>query len=97
LVTEIYKVLSARAGCRYFIDFYDNLLPGFTSLLYDFDALKAACSLASSSCESEVFKILPPVPFSSSSTLSLYGVALLSRTNRVELPGLSVADNSFMK
>ena len=65
--------------------------------LYDLAALKAACSLASSSCESEVFKILPPVPFSSSSTLSLSGVAFLSSTNRVELPELSVADNSFMK
>ena len=53
--------------------------------------------MASSSCESEVFKILPPVPFSSSSTLSLSGVAFLSSTNRVELPGLSVADNSLMK
>jgi len=33
------------------------------------------------------FEILPPVPFSSSSTLSLSGVALLSSTNRVELSG----------
>jgi hypothetical protein len=40
---------------------------------------------------------LPPVPFRSSSTLSLSGVAFLNSTNRVELPGLSVADNSFMK
>src|SRR5208283_3448132 len=62
---------------------------------YDLAALKAACSLASSSCESDVFKILPPVPFSSSSTLS--GVTFLTRTKRAELPGISVAAKSFMK
>jgi hypothetical protein len=65
--------------------------------LYDLAAFNASCSLASSSWEREVFKILPPVPFRSSSTLSLSGVAFLTSTNRVELPGLSVADNSFMK
>ena len=47
--------------------------------------------------DNRVFKILPPVPVRSSSTLSLSGVAFLSSTNRVELPGLSVADNSLMK
>jgi hypothetical protein len=36
------------------------------------------------------FEILPPVPFSSSSTLSLSGVALLSSTNRVELSGTQI-------
>ena len=34
--------------------------------LYYLAALKAACNLAASSCETEVFKILPPIPFSSS-------------------------------
>src|SRR6516164_4828660 len=63
----------------------------------DFAALRAACSLFLSSCESEVIKILPPDPFSSSSTLSLYGVGFLTRTKRVELPGISVALSSFMK
>jgi hypothetical protein len=63
--------------------------------LYDLAALRAACSLDSSSCESEVFRILPPVPFNSSSTLS--GLAFLTSTNRLELPTLSLADNSFMK
>jgi hypothetical protein len=49
----------------------------------DFVAPKAACSLASSSCESEVIKILPPSPFTSSSTRSLSGVGSLVRTNSV--------------
>ena len=43
----------------------------------------------------EVFKIRPPVPFNSSNTLS--GVAFVTRTNSVELPGVIVAANSFMK
>src|SRR6516162_2183678 len=63
----------------------------------DFVALKAACSLASSSCESEVIKILPPTPFSSSSTRSLSGVGLLVRTKSVDLLGISTVANSFMK
>ena len=63
--------------------------------LYDLAALKATCSFDSFSCESEVFKILPPVPCSSSSTFS--GLAFLTSTNRLELPAVRVADNSFMK
>ena len=55
----------------------------------DFVALKAACSLASSSCESEVIKILPPRPFSSSSTRYLSEVGLLVRTKSADLLGIS--------
>ena len=58
------------------------------------EALKIACSLASLSGGSEVFKILPPVPFNSSSTLS--GVAFFTRTKSVELPGIMEAASSFM-
>ena len=63
----------------------------------DFVALKAARSLASSSCESEVIKILPPRPFSSSSTRSLSEVGLLVRTKSADLLGISTVANSFMK
>ena len=57
----------------------------------DFPALKTACSLAWSSCESEVIKILPPNPFRSSSSRSLSGVGLLVNTKSAELLGISVA------
>jgi hypothetical protein len=43
----------------------------------DFGALKAACSLASSSCESEVIKTSMSSPLSSCSNPSLSGVGLL--------------------
>jgi hypothetical protein len=59
----------------------------------DFLALKAACSLVSSSYESEVIKIVPPSPFSSSSIRSLSGVGLLVKTKSAELLGISVAVN----
>jgi hypothetical protein len=65
--------------------------------LYEIAALKAACSLAASSCETEVFKILPPIPLSSLSILFLSGDGLLTSTKRAELPGISVPANSFMK
>jgi hypothetical protein len=42
-------------------------------------ALKAACNLASSSCESEVLK--DSAAYSSSNTFCLSGVAFLTRTN----------------
>ena len=45
----------------------------------DFVAFKTACSLASSSCESEVVKILPPRPCSSSSTRTYIIIAKTSR------------------
>src|SRR5271168_4190831 len=63
----------------------------------DFVAFKAAWSLASSSCESEVVKILPPRPFSSSNTRSLSEVGLLVRTKSADLLGISTVANSFMK
>src|ERR1700760_2721169 len=63
----------------------------------DFVAFKAAWSLASSSCESEVIKTLPPRPFSSSSTRSLSEVGLLVRTKSTDLLGISTVANSFMK
>ena len=62
-----------------------------------FVALKATRSLASSSCESEVIKILPPRPFSSSSTRSLSEVGFLVRTKSADLLGISTVTNSFMK
>src|SRR5215510_3378518 len=65
------------------------------ALAHDFGALRAAWSFASSSCESDVLRILPPVPFNSSSILS--GVAFLTRTNSVELPGFIVSASSFIK
>ena len=59
-----------------------------------FAALRAAWSLLSSSCKSEVLRIVPPVPFTSSSTLS--GVDLLTRTNSAELFGVKVGARSSM-
>src|SRR5262249_29198736 len=62
--------------------------------VYAFAVLRAACSRASSSCESEDLSTLPPVPASSSSTLS--GVTLRTSTKSTELFGFSVAARSFM-
>jgi hypothetical protein len=68
-----------------------------TATTYHLAALKASCSLASSACESEVVKTLPPIPPSSFSTFSLSGEGLPMRTKRAEPPGTSVPANSFMK
>ena len=73
-----------------------SVLDATRARLYYLAALKAACNLAASSCETEVFKILPPIPFSSFSTLSLSGDGLLTSTKRAEPPGISVPANSFM-
>src|SRR5208283_3304400 len=58
-------------------------------------ALRTVCSFASSLCESEVLRTLPPDPLSSSITLS--GVAFLTRTNSMELPGVMLAARPFIK
>jgi len=52
----------------------------------DFAVLNAACSLASSSCESEVMKILPPNHFISSSIRSLSGGGSTVAPTRRVLP-----------
>src|SRR5262249_26799255 len=61
---------------------------------YFLAALRAACSLASSSWESDDLRTFPPLPASSSSTLS--GVDLRTRTKSVDVPGCSVLARSFM-
>ena len=73
-----------------------SVLDASRTRLYYLAALKAACNLAASSCVTDVFKILPPIPFSSFSTFSLSGDGLLTSTKRAEPPGISVPTNSFM-
>jgi len=75
----------------------DDLAKGLLTIYgsADFVAFKAAWSLASSSCESEVVKILPPRPFSSSNTRSLSEVGLLVRTKSADLLGISTCGQFF--
>jgi len=90
---------SARQRCSVLSEIrgdVPSVLDATRARLYYLAALKAACNLAASSCVIEVFKILPPIPFSSFSTLSLSGDGLLTSTKRAEPPGISVPANSFM-
>src|SRR5262245_38175374 len=61
---------------------------------YCLAALSAAWSRAPSSWVSDVLRILPPVPLTSSRTRS--GVALVTRTNRAELFGGNPSASSFL-
>jgi hypothetical protein len=73
----------------------DHRLPWYFGAIYDLVDVKAACSLASSACESEVVKTLPPIPLSSWSTFSLSGSIIRMSSGTPDTQRLPTAKIDF--